>query len=258
MTDSTRRDFLKLGGGALAATALAGIAGAQGSNAYARGGAEGHKAMMQAVVPGAVDSVGNWVLPELDYDYDALEPHIDAQTMEIHHTRHHQAYVNGAKAAEERLAEAREADDYSMVEYWSLKLSFNAGGHVLHSIFWDCMGPEGGGSPEGALASAIARDFGSVEAMREHFTAASASVEGSGWGLMGLQLANGRLAILQGKNQNLLSPWAFVPLLAVDVWEHAYYLRYQNRRGDYLAAWWNTVDWSKVARRYNALLGEKE
>lgn len=147
----------------------------------------------------------------------------------------------------------RESGDHSMAAFWTSKVSFNGGGHFLHCIFWDCMGPDGGGEPTGILRRHIERDFGSVSAFKAQFAAASKSVEGSGWGILAYLAAGNRLTILQGLNQNLLSTWAAVPLLAIDVWEHAYYLRYQNHRGSYVDNWWKVVDWSKVSRRYDLL-----
>jgi Fe-Mn family superoxide dismutase len=248
MNQLNRRDLMTAGGAALAATALFGSASAQ-VDAPVQTAPD-----WRTLVPGAVNAEGQWALPALGYAYDALEPHIDAQTMEIHHIRHHQAYVDGLIAAEAKLAEARTAGDFALVEHWSNKISFHGGGHFLHCIFWDCMGPGGGGEPQGALAEAITRDFGSLAAMKNQFSAASKAVEGSGWGILAWQAASRRLTVLMGQNQNLRSQWGIVPLLAIDVWEHAYYLKYQNRRAAYVDAWWNTLAWRKVEKRY-ALLG---
>lgn len=250
MTELKRRDLITAGGAALAAGAFLGTAGAANHEGAAHGAHD-----WRALIPGAVDADGKWALPALGYDYNALEPHIDAQTMEIHHSRHHQGYVNGLIANEEQLAQARAAGDFALVEHLSNKLSFNGGGHFLHCVFWDCMGPDGGGDPTGPLAEAITRDFGSIDAMKGQFAAAAKAVEGSGWGIMAWQVASGRLTIVQGQNQNLRSQWGLVPLLAIDVWEHAYYLQYQNRRAAYVDAWWSIVDWSKVAKRFAIVAG---
>ncbi len=247
MNQINRRDLMTAGGAALAASAFLGTANAQ-VDAPGPGAPD-----WRTLVPGAVDAEGKWVLPSLGYAYDALDPHIDARTMEIHHTRHHQAYVDGLIAAEAKLAEARQSGDFGLVEHWSNKISFHGGGHFLHCIFWDCMGPGGGGEPQGALAEAINRDFGSLAMMKNQFAAASKAVEGSGWGILAWQAASRRLTILMGQNQNLRSQWGIVPLLALDVWEHAYYLKYQNRRAAYVDAWWNTVAWRKVEKRYALL-----
>ena len=195
-------------------------------------------------------------LPELPYAYDALEPHIDAKTMELHHSKHHAAYVKGLNEAEAALAKARAANDYAMVQYWSKRAAFNGGGHFLHSLFWTVMAPAGkggGGVPEGALMDHITRDFGSFEAFKAQFSAAAAAVEGSGWALLVYRPADDRLVILQAENQHKLTDWAGTPVLGLDVWEHAYYLNYQNRRPDYIAAWWNVVNWGQVQKNIDNL-----
>jgi len=247
MNDSPRRDFLKTAGaaavlGALAAPALAG------------GDQEGKMPppLLTSLVPGAVNTEGEYALPKLAYDYDALEAAIDAQTMEIHHGKHHAGYVAGLKSALAELAKARETGNFELVEHWSKKASFNAGGHFMHCIFWDCMGPKGGGEASGALGEAIARDFGDYQKFWNQFAAAAKTVEGSGWARLSFDLASKRLMVLQGQNQNLLSTFAEIPLLVLDVWEHAYYLRYQNRRGEYIDAFANVIDWNRIGARYTA------
>ena len=195
-------------------------------------------------------------LPELPYAYDALEPHIDAKTMELHHSKHHAAYVKGLNEAEAALAKTRAANDYAMVQYWSKRAAFNGGGHFLHSMFWTVMAPAGkggGGVPEGALMDHITRDFGSFEAFKAQFSAAAAAVEGSGWALLVYRPADDRLVILQAENQHKLTDWAGTPVMGLDVWEHAYYLTYQNRRADYIAAWWNVVNWGQVQKNIDNL-----
>ncbi len=195
-------------------------------------------------------------LPELGYAYDALEPYIDALTMETHHSKHHAGYVRGLNAAEKAMAEARANGDYGMTQYWARKCAFNGGGHFLHSMFWKVMAPAdngGGGEPEGELAEHIARDFGSFDKFKAQFAAASGSVEGSGWGLLHYRPMDGRLVILQGENQQKLTQWGIMPILGIDVWEHAYYLKYQNRRSEYIENWWNVVNWGQVAMNLAAL-----
>jgi Fe-Mn family superoxide dismutase len=210
-------------------------------------------AMMDALLPGAFDADGRATLPPLRYAPDALGAAIDGETMSIHHDRHHQGYVNGFNASLDALASQRESGDFTGVEHPSKKLTFHGGGHILHTIFWDIMGPEGGGEPSGALATAITRDFGSFEAFKNQFSAAARTVEGSGWGVLAINLATGRLIVQQVQNQNLLSMWTAAPILNIDVWEHAYYLRYQNRRAAYVDAWWEVVDWSRVGMRFDLL-----
>jgi Fe-Mn family superoxide dismutase len=192
-------------------------------------------------------------LPRLPYAYDALEPHIDAKTMEIHHSKHHQGYINGLKSAEEALAKARESGDFSLIEYWSKKVAFNQGGHFLHSMFWESMTPKRG-KPEGELLKALELSFGSEDKFRKQFQAAAVSVEGSGWALLHYRPVDKRLIILQAENQHKLTPWNTTPILGIDVWEHAYYLKYQNRRADYVTAWWNVVNWSVVRERLVELM----
>jgi superoxide dismutase, Fe-Mn family len=192
-------------------------------------------------------------LPELPYAYDALEPYIDAKTMELHHSKHHAAYVSGLNKAEAELAKARAANDFALVQHWSRQAAFHGGGHYLHSMFWQVMAPPGkggGGEPSGPLADKIVEDFGSFEAFKAHFTAAANAVEGSGWALLHYRPEDKRLVILQAENQHKFSPWGSVPIMGIDVWEHAYYLNYQNKRADYVNAWWNIVNWEQVAKNY--------
>jgi len=197
-------------------------------------------------------------LPPLPYAYDALEPHIDEQTMRLHHDKHHLGYVNGLNKAEEKLAEARAAGDFAMVKHWSREAAFHGSGHFLHAIFWPNMAPAGnggGGAPSGTLAEQINKDFGSFEAFKAHFTAAAGAVEGSGWALLVWQPVGEKLEVLQSEKHHNLTQWGVVPLLVLDVWEHAYYLKYQNNRGAYVNAWWNVVNWSDVAERFKAARG---
>jgi Fe-Mn family superoxide dismutase len=188
-------------------------------------------------------------LPQLPYAYNELEPYIDAQTMELHHSKHHAAYVKGLNEAEEALEKARSSGDFSLVQHWSKKLSFNGGGHALHSLFWKTLAPAGkggGGEPQGALAKKIIEDFGSFNTFKLQFAATALQVEGGGWALLHKRSSDGKLLIMQAENQHKLASWETTPILGIDVWEHAYYLKYQNRRADYIAAWWNVVNWGAV------------
>jgi superoxide dismutase, Fe-Mn family len=197
-------------------------------------------------------------LPDLPYDYAALEPHIDEQTMRIHHDKHHQAYVDNANAAlqgtewENRPVEQVLADLDLLPEDKQTAVRNNAGGHANHSLFWQVMSPDGGGEPEGALRTSIEDTFDSLDALKQQMTDAGVKRFGSGWSW--LVYDGTGLAVYSTANQDspLLSDYGDVPLLGIDVWEHAYYLKYQNRRPDYLAAWWNVVSWAEVARRYEA------
>lgn len=195
-------------------------------------------------------------LPPLPYAYEALEPHLDAQTLEIHHTKHHAAYVTGLNKAEQELAKARAANDYAMVQHWSRRLAFMGAGAFLHELFWSTMGPAGkggGGEPQGDLAQKIAEDFGSFAAFKDQFSAAAREVEGSGWAVLAYRPADKRLIVLQVENHQKLATWDSTPILCIDVWEHAYYLKYQNRRADFVAAWWNVVNWEQVAKNLAAV-----
>ena len=202
----------------------------------------------------------SFTLPKLPYAYDALEPHIDARTMEIHHTKHHQAYIDKANAACEGtpLAEKPIVDvisDLSSVSQDKLgAVRNNGGGHANHTLFWTVMGPQGGGTPSGALASAIDADLGGFDSFKESFSNAAATRFGSGWAWLVVQ--GGKLAVGSTANQDsplmgdTIAGLSGTPILGLDVWEHAYYLNYQNRRPDYIAAFFNVVNWDEVARRF--------
>ena len=188
-------------------------------------------------------------LPELPYDFAALEPHISGKIMELHHGKHHQAYVTGANTALEQLAEARESGNLAPVNKLEKDLAFNVGGHVNHTIFWNNMSPEGGGKPEGELASAIDEFFGDFEKFQAHFTATAMGVQGSGWAVLAWDTLGQRANILQMFDQQGNLPAGTVPLLMLDCWEHAYYLDYLNVRADYVKAFWNIANWQDVAKR---------
>ena len=193
-------------------------------------------------------------VPDLPYDYNALEPHIDEQTMRIHHDKHHQAYVDKANAALEGTEWADKPVDEVLANLSSLPsdkqgpVRNNAGGHANHSLFWTILGPNGGGTPSGDLAAAIDNAFGSFDAFKQQMVDAGVNRFGSGWAW--LVLDNGRLSVTSSANQDSPISDGQTPLLGIDVWEHAYYLNYQNKRPDYLAAIWNVIDWSAVAERY--------
>jgi Fe-Mn family superoxide dismutase len=193
-------------------------------------------------------------VPDLHYDYGALEPHIDEQTMRIHHDKHHQAYVDKANAALEGTEWADKPVEEVLRDLDRIPqdkrtvVRNNGGGHANHSLFWQIMSPDGGGEPEGELADAITEAFGSADDLRKKVTEAAVNQFGSGWSW--LVLDGGSLAVVSTPNQDSPLLDGNVPLLGVDVWEHAYYLKYQNRRPDYVAAWWNVVNWNEVARRY--------
>ena len=195
-------------------------------------------------------------VPPLPYDYAALEPHIDEQTMRLHHDKHHQAYVDKANGALEGTEWADKPIEEVIANLDSLPddkkgpVRNNGGGHLNHSLFWESMSPDGGGEPSGDLASAIDDAFGSFDAFKEQFEAAGVGQFGSGWAW--LVLDGGSLKITSTPNQDSPITSGATPLVGNDVWEHAYYLKYQNKRPDYLKAWWNVVNWDKVAERYAA------
>ena len=191
-----------------------------------------------------------YTLPDLDYDYGALAPHIAPEIMELHHSKHHAAYVAGANTALEKLAEARAAGDLANVPKLEKDLAFHLGGHLNHSIFWKNMSPSGGGGPDGELAEAIGEFFGSFDGFRKHFEAAANSLQGSGWALLVWDPLGRRLNINQLYDQQSNVPVGQLPLLQLDMWEHAFYLQYKNVKADYVTAWWNVVNWSDVAQRF--------
>jgi Fe-Mn family superoxide dismutase len=197
-----------------------------------------------------------YTLPDLPYDYSALEPHIDAQTMEIHHTKHHQKYIDTANEALSGTEWADKSAEEVLRNLGSLpndiktKVRNNAGGHANHSLFWTVMGPDGGGEPSGAVADAISNAFGSFKQFQEKFTETAVGQFGSGWAW--LVVDGGSLDVIGLPNQDSPVIEGKTPILGIDVWEHAYYLKYQNKRPDYIEAWWNTVNWDEVNRRFEA------
>lgn len=197
-------------------------------------------------------NAGGHKLPPLPYSYDALEPYIDAKTVEIHHDRHHAGYVNGLNKAEIALEKARQEDDYSLIQHWERKLAFTGAGAFLHDLYWKSMTPKAKAMPSGKLLKDINASFGSFEKFKDQFSAAAKSVEGSGWGLLVQRPSDNQLLVLQVENHQNLSTWDVVPLLCCDVWEHAYYLKYQNKRGDYISNWWKLINWDFVSENLSA------
>lgn len=195
--------------------------------------------------------VGGHTLPPLPYAYDALEPYIDEATMRLHHDRHHKSYVDGLNRAERMLAQARAAGDYALVKHWEREAAFHGAGHYLHTIFWPNMSPQGGGDPTGPILEQIRHDFGDVAHFRQHFSAAAENVEGGGWAILVWAPRAHRLEILTAEKHQNLSQWDVVPLLVLDVWEHAYYLQHQNDRKAYIEDWWNVVNWGDVNQRFD-------
>jgi Fe-Mn family superoxide dismutase len=197
-----------------------------------------------------------YTLPDLAYDFAALEPHISGRIMQLHHGKHHAAYVAGANATLDLMAEAREKNDLTWINKLQKDLAFNLGGHVNHSIFWKNLSASGGDKPTGELAAAIDEHFGSFDGFRAHFTATAMGIQGSGWSILAWDVLGQRLIIEQLYDQqgNLVA--ASVPLLMLDMWEHAFYLDYQNVKADYVAAFWNIVSWQDVQARFEAARGQ--
>ena len=190
-----------------------------------------------------------YLLPDLPYDPGALEPHISGRIMELHHDKHHAGYVAGANTALDRLADARDKRDYSTIAMLERNLAFHLSGHLLHSVFWTNLSPDGGGQPSDALADVLATGFGSVAAFREQMTQAAATIQGSGWALASWEPLAARVVIQQVHDHQGDHGQGTVPLLAIDSWEHAYYLQYENRKTEFFDAVWNVVNWNDVSAR---------
>jgi Fe-Mn family superoxide dismutase len=203
--------------------------------------------------------MGKYTLPEIPYAYDALEPHIDAQTMEIHHTKHHQKYTDGMNGALEKLSPELQEKDIEEIlsninqvpEDVKGAINFNGGGYDNHKLFWNSMKQNGGGEPTGAIADAINDSFGSFAEFKELFSSKTAPIQGSGWGWLVYNPNSSKVEYKAMSNQTSPRTEGLVPLLGLDVWEHAYYLKYQNKRPDYIAAWWNVINWDEVNDRFS-------
>ena len=194
--------------------------------------------------------MSKYVLPDLSYDYGALEPNISGRIMELHHDKHHLAYVNGANSALDALAEARDKNDLTMVNKFQKDLAFNLAGHVNHTVFWKNMSPEGGDKPTGELSAAIDEFFGTFDAFKAHFSASALGIQGSGWSILVWDILGQKLIIEQlYDHQGNLSVGS-IPLLMLDMWEHAFYLDYQNVKPEYVKAFWNIVNWADVQARF--------
>ncbi len=229
-----RRDVLKYAG-ATAALAMAGSA--LGKEHLT----EGKKASHSPAMAGAF-SKGKYKLPKLPYAYDALEPIHEERTLRIHHDRHHAGYVNGLNATLDALAGARKEGDMKQIKALSRNLAFHGSGHVLHTLYWNSMTPGGSDMPD-PLAAALKKSFGSAEAGKSQFAAATKSVEASGWGILAYEPLSGDLVVLQAEKHQDLAIWGVAPLLVCDVWEHAYYLQYANKRGDWVDGFMKLANW---------------
>ena len=190
-----------------------------------------------------------YTLPDLDYDYSALAPSIAPEIMELHHSKHHAAYVAGANTALEKLAEARETGNFAAINKLEKDLAFHLGGHINHSVFWKNMSPDGGGRPEGDLGAALDEFFGSFDGFQKQFNETAMGIQGSGWSMLVWDTLGQRLNINQLFDQQGNLPVGQLPVLQLDMWEHAFYLQYKNVKGDYVKAWWDVVNWADVAER---------
>ncbi|WP_299093505.1 superoxide dismutase [uncultured Metabacillus sp.] len=195
--------------------------------------------------------IGMHTLPPLPYSYDALEPYINQEIMKLHHDKHHKSYVDGLNKAEKEMQKARMTNNFELIKHWEREAAFHGAGHYLHTIFWSIMSPNGGGQPSGMLIREINQSFGNFQNFKSHFSEAANQVEGVGWAILVWSPRSRRLEILQAEKHQNLSQWDVVPILVLDVWEHAYYLQYKNNRKKYIENWWNIVNWREVERRFH-------
>jgi Fe-Mn family superoxide dismutase len=202
-------------------------------------------------------SMPDYQLPDLPYDYAALEPHLSAAILELHHDKHHRAYVDGANATVEKLAEARESGEFATINQLEKNLAFHVSGHVLHSLFWTNLSPDGGDKPDGDLAAAVDEHFGSYDGLRSQLSEAALGVQGSGWGALSWEPKGGRLVVAQVYDHQSNVTQGGVPLLVLDMWEHAYYLQYKNVKQDWVEAFWDIVNWEDVAARFARVRGQQ-
>ncbi len=193
-----------------------------------------------------------YTLPDLPYDYAALEPHYSAKILELHHDKHHAAYVTGANTTLEKLEAARDSGDFATINQLEKNLAFHLSGHILHSLFWTNLSPDGGGKPEGELAAAIDDGFGSFDKFKEQLTQAATTVQGSGWGALAWEPLGGRLIVQQIYDHQSNVGVGSIPLFVIDAWEHAFYLQYLNDKGSFVKAVWEIANWSDVASRFAA------
>ncbi|HQS43324.1 MAG: superoxide dismutase [Methylotenera sp. 24-45-7] len=238
---TTRRDFLQNSAAVVGSIALTStLAQAKESN------------VPTSLYPDKlIDDTGKYVLLPLPYAYDALEPVIDARTVELHYNFHHKPAVAAANKAEDGLTLARETGDFALVKHYEKELALGLSSHILHTIYWTNLSTKGG-NPTGSLLKEIEKNFKSFDKFKVHMAAATTSVEGAGWGILGYLPASGKLMVLQCENHQKLTAWGVVPILVLDVWEHAYYLKYQNRRAEYVNSLFSIINWDNVAARFDA------
>ena len=234
---SSRRDFVQ-GGALVAGAAFAAAAKAQ-------------PVPRSRYVDLLTDATGKYAVAPLPFAFDALEPVVDAKTVELHYNFHHKPAATAANNAETALAKARDGNDFALVKYYEKELSYQLSSHILHSIYWTNLGGKGG-EPKGELAGALTSAFGSFAKLKAQLAAATTAVEASGWGILGYHPMTKKLMVLQCENHQKLTAWGMTPLLVLDVFEHAYYLKYQNRRGEYVNALFSIINWDNVADRFDA------
>lgn len=240
----TKRDFLKT-------ASLAGMAGL-----FANQGFAANTTNEIEPVDKFMNEQGEFALPPLPYSYDALASHIDKQTLELHHDKHHAGYVRGLNKAVAKVKEAIDKEDYTMIKHWERELAFHGGGHFFHTIYWNSMSPDKM-QPTDLVTKYINKSFGSFKKFESYFFAATKSVEGSGWGVLAYQPPADKMVILQTEKHQNQSQWINIPVLVCDVWEHAYYLKYQNKRGDYIKAFMEIVNWKNVSKRLENHVNKK-
>ncbi len=238
---SSRRDFLQNSAAIVGSLALT-------SNLAKADGKE-----QRIAIDKLTDSAGKYVLAPLPYAYDALEPVIDARTVELHYNFHHKPAVAAAIKAEDALASVREKNDFTLVKHYEKELAFQLSSHILHTIYWTNLSPKFG-KPSGVLLKALEQNFQSFDQFKSHMVAATVGVEGSGWGILGYLPSSGKLMILQCENHQKLTAWGIIPILVLDVWEHAYYLKYQNKRAEYINGLFSIINWDNIALRYEAAI----
>lgn len=237
-----KRNFLKT-------SAILGVGAIAGLNSTSQG-AEILPSLFNET---SLNANGEYQLPPLPYAYNALEPYIDETTMRLHHDIHHAGYVKGLNKAKAKVVEAMDSNDFSLIKHWERELAFHGAGHFLHSIFWKNMGPTQG-NPSRTLLNYINKSFGSFDRFRDLFLNATKSVEGSGWGILAYEAVSDKLLVLQAEKHHNQTQWITLPILVCDVWEHAYYLKYQNKRADYVNGFLEVVNWEDVSRTLEELL----
>lgn len=221
------------------------------SMAFTGGALAVGSANLSAFSEGIDTTTGMHQLPPLPYSYTALEPIINSETLHLHHDKHHAGYVKGLNRAELNLKKARETNDYTLIKHLERELAFHGSGHILHALYWQNLSPQGGGEPKGKLATAIKKSFGDFGQFKAQLIAATKSVEGSGWGIVAYHPIFRKLIILQAEVHQNLTQWGVIPLLAIDVWEHAYYLQYQNRRGEYIDKLFDIIHWDEITNTFS-------